>query len=169
MPWHIFFVGMTGFEPATTRPPDAYSNRAELHPAHLRLQRYEHFTNKQDYCKKYFHQYKKLFIFFQKIIYSQAHLQSLGEAVPYSKKSKKVCMIVREYCLEVLTRFCSSCILRQSSTLIVYLYFYSTLAFMSFWAQKDQKARHRVHKSNKTLLTSCKQHPSVVLFLPLLS
>ncbi len=26
-------VGMTGFEPATTRPPDAYSNRAELHPA----------------------------------------------------------------------------------------------------------------------------------------
>ena len=26
------FVGMTGFEPATTRPPDAYSNRAELHP-----------------------------------------------------------------------------------------------------------------------------------------
>ena len=26
-------VGVTGFEPATTRPPDAYSNRAELHPA----------------------------------------------------------------------------------------------------------------------------------------
>ncbi len=26
-------VGMTGFEPATTRPPDVYSNRAELHPA----------------------------------------------------------------------------------------------------------------------------------------
>ena len=26
------FVGMTGFEPAITRPPDAYSNRAELHP-----------------------------------------------------------------------------------------------------------------------------------------
>ncbi len=25
-------VGMTGFEPATTRPPDAYSNRTELHP-----------------------------------------------------------------------------------------------------------------------------------------
>ena len=23
---------MTGFEPATTRPPDAYSNRTELHP-----------------------------------------------------------------------------------------------------------------------------------------
>ena len=26
-------VGMTGFEPATPRPPDVYSNRAELHPA----------------------------------------------------------------------------------------------------------------------------------------
>ena len=26
-------VGVTGFEPATTRPPDVYSNRAELHPA----------------------------------------------------------------------------------------------------------------------------------------
>ena len=25
-------VGVTGFEPATTRPPDVYSNRAELHP-----------------------------------------------------------------------------------------------------------------------------------------
>ena len=25
-------VGMTGFEPATPRPPDVYSNRAELHP-----------------------------------------------------------------------------------------------------------------------------------------
>ena len=28
-------VGVTGFEPATTRPPDAYSNRAELHPVVL--------------------------------------------------------------------------------------------------------------------------------------
>ena len=25
-------VGMTGFEPATPRPPDVYSNRTELHP-----------------------------------------------------------------------------------------------------------------------------------------
>ncbi len=25
-------VGMTGFEPATSRPPDAHSNRTELHP-----------------------------------------------------------------------------------------------------------------------------------------
>ena len=28
----FYLVGMTGFEPATTRPPDVYSNRAELHP-----------------------------------------------------------------------------------------------------------------------------------------
>jgi len=26
-------VGVRGFEPPTTRPPDVYSNRAELHPA----------------------------------------------------------------------------------------------------------------------------------------
>ena len=26
------FVGVKGFEPSTTRPPDVYSNRAELHP-----------------------------------------------------------------------------------------------------------------------------------------
>ena len=32
-------VGMTGFEPATTRPPDEYSNRTELHPA-FGLQKY---------------------------------------------------------------------------------------------------------------------------------
>ena len=31
--WLIFSVGVTGFEPAATRPPDVYSNRAELHPA----------------------------------------------------------------------------------------------------------------------------------------
>ena len=30
------FVGVTRFELATTRPPDAYSNRAELHPEFLR-------------------------------------------------------------------------------------------------------------------------------------
>ena len=43
----FLFVGMTGFEPATTRPPDAYSNRTELHPvpgfACLRVQRYDVF------------------------------------------------------------------------------------------------------------------------------
>ena len=31
----FYSVGMTGFEPATTRPPDAYSNRAELHPVFI--------------------------------------------------------------------------------------------------------------------------------------
>ena len=28
----FYLVGMTGFEPATSRPPDVYSNRTELHP-----------------------------------------------------------------------------------------------------------------------------------------
>ncbi len=28
----LCFVGVTGFEPATTRPPDVYSNRTELRP-----------------------------------------------------------------------------------------------------------------------------------------
>ena len=28
----FYRVGMTGFEPATSRPPDVYSNRTELHP-----------------------------------------------------------------------------------------------------------------------------------------
>ena len=32
-------VGVTGFEPATTRPPDVYSNRAELHPVCFRVQK----------------------------------------------------------------------------------------------------------------------------------
>ena len=27
-----WLVGVTGFEPATTRPPDGYSNRTELRP-----------------------------------------------------------------------------------------------------------------------------------------
>ena len=35
-------VGVTRFELATTRPPDEYSNRAELHPE-LRMQRYGFF------------------------------------------------------------------------------------------------------------------------------
>ena len=49
---------MTGFEPATTRPPDAYSNRAELHPALFALQRYVFFANKQNMWSKYFVSYK---------------------------------------------------------------------------------------------------------------
>ena len=35
---YISQVGMTGFEPATPRPPDVYSNRAELHPEWWKLQ-----------------------------------------------------------------------------------------------------------------------------------
>ncbi len=31
MDW-IFVVGMTGFEPAISRPPDVHFNRAKLHP-----------------------------------------------------------------------------------------------------------------------------------------
>ena len=30
-----YFVGMTGFEPATTRPPAVYANRTAPHPAFL--------------------------------------------------------------------------------------------------------------------------------------
>ena len=37
-------VGVTGFEPATTRPPDVYSNRAELHPENVRVQMYASFV-----------------------------------------------------------------------------------------------------------------------------
>ena len=52
----LFPVGVTGFEPATTRPPDAYSNRAELHPE-LRMQRYAFIWNLQTsfsfYLRKY--------------------------------------------------------------------------------------------------------------------
>ena len=35
-------VGVTGIEPATSRPPDAHSNRTELHPE-LRVQKYNFF------------------------------------------------------------------------------------------------------------------------------
>ncbi len=28
----LHLVGVAGFEPAATRPPDVYSNRTELHP-----------------------------------------------------------------------------------------------------------------------------------------
>ena len=46
-------VGMTGFEPATTRPPDAYSNRAELHPAWVLLCKGRtNFSNRNGFLKK---------------------------------------------------------------------------------------------------------------------
>ena len=38
-----WLVGVTGFEPATTRPPDVYSNRTELRPVFLRVQKYSLF------------------------------------------------------------------------------------------------------------------------------
>ena len=50
-------VGVTGFEPATTRPPDAYSNRAELHPE-LRMQRYGFILNLQIYGRLFRKKYK---------------------------------------------------------------------------------------------------------------
>ena len=46
-------VGMTGFEPATSRPPDVYSNRTELHPE-LRVQRYVLFLNLQHFGRFFF-------------------------------------------------------------------------------------------------------------------
>ena len=42
-----------GFEPATTRPPDAYSNRAELHPE-LRVQKYGFSANWQIFSRFFF-------------------------------------------------------------------------------------------------------------------
>ena len=88
--------------------------------------------------------------------------------------------------------FAHHCILRQSSTLIVHLYFSSSLSFMFFWRPKERKApapaKHclrrilaalvdksssklgilltgtRIH--NSLLLTSRKRHPSVGCYLP---
>ena len=42
-------VGVTGIEPATSRPPDAHSNRTELHPE-LRVQKYNFFFTLQIFC-----------------------------------------------------------------------------------------------------------------------
>ncbi len=41
-------VGMIRFERTTTRPPDVYSNRAELHPERFELQSYEKNINWQN-------------------------------------------------------------------------------------------------------------------------
>ena len=40
----LILVGVTGIEPATSRPPDAHSNRTELHPEN-RVQNYSFFLN----------------------------------------------------------------------------------------------------------------------------
>ena len=45
---------MTGFEPATTRPPDAYSNRAELHPALFCVAKVRIFYKQTNMLIKYF-------------------------------------------------------------------------------------------------------------------
>ena len=58
-------VGMTGFEPATTRPPDVYSNRAELHPeVHSR----ENLSFGTANIEFFFHSAKPFGFFLQKIL-----------------------------------------------------------------------------------------------------
>ena len=56
-------VGMTGFEPATTRPPDAYSNRTELHPE-LRVQKYKFFGTWQIFSPLFYVFMQKMRSFF---------------------------------------------------------------------------------------------------------
>ena len=48
-------VGVTGFEPATTRPPDAYSNRAELHPELFRSANIRTFALQKNEMQIFFH------------------------------------------------------------------------------------------------------------------
>ena len=48
-------VGVTGFEPATTRPPDAYSNRAELHPELFRSANIRTFALQKNEKQIFFH------------------------------------------------------------------------------------------------------------------
>ena len=139
---------MTGFEPATTRPPDAYSNRAELHPAHLRLQRYNKFVNKQLWESYILH--------------------------IWIKKIHKKCTRTFEYRTIRLsrnllwTRFC----LLLYSTAVINLYcsllFSSSLSIRSFHNWKEPKGSGtRKVQSDSSLLRSCKQHPSVKEPLPL--
>ena len=47
-------VGVTGFEPATTRPPDAYSNRAELHPVAFRSANIVYFSQIVTFLQDFF-------------------------------------------------------------------------------------------------------------------
>ena len=54
---------MTGFEPATTRPPDAYSNRTELHPE-LRVQKYKFFGTWQIFSPLFYVFMQKMRSFF---------------------------------------------------------------------------------------------------------
>ena len=54
----LISVGVTGIEPATSRPPDAHSNRTELHPE-LRVQKYYFFLTLQVFYQKNALQHKK--------------------------------------------------------------------------------------------------------------
>ena len=54
-------VGVTGIEPATSRPPDAHSNRTELHPE-LRVQKYYFFLTLQVFQEKKSLRHKKIII-----------------------------------------------------------------------------------------------------------
>ena len=80
------FVGMTGFEPATTRPPDVYSNRAELHPeVHSR----ENLSFGTANIEFFFHSAKPFGFFLQKIL--QTHGSTGGNPLkkyPSSLRSK---------------------------------------------------------------------------------
>ena len=65
---------MTGFEPATTRPPDVYSNRAELHPeVHSR----ENLSFGTANIEFFFHSAKPFGFFLQKKI--QTHYLAIGK------------------------------------------------------------------------------------------
>ena len=57
----LLFVGVTGFEPATTRPPDAYSNRAELHPAWVLRCKGTTFFSTNNYFESFFSKNRKIF------------------------------------------------------------------------------------------------------------
>ena len=78
-------------------------------------------------------------------------------------------MIVKECCLEVITRFCSSNILRQSSTLIVYLYFSSTLAFMFFHAMKEHDRTTTKRIQDNRLRVSLLKNTKILIPVHILS
>ncbi len=63
-------VGVTGFEPATTRPPDVYANRTALHPD-LRERKYRQMLKKIAFQPKNLEQKGK----------TKAHQNKAGDAV----------------------------------------------------------------------------------------
>ena len=65
-------VGVTGFEPATTRPPDVYANRTALHPdLLLRERKYRQMLKKISFQPKNLEQKG----------YAEAHQNNSGDAV----------------------------------------------------------------------------------------